>query len=387
MPGKRTWTWLAFVIVIAMTWVGCSDLATGPQGTDEVPYEGVPIDGRYIVTLQSGAVDMKAPASVSAAAGDMLRQVGASQDAVTHLYAYSVSGFSAEINADQAARLAEHPSVKRVEKDRFVMLRPPWEDPEPDPSTGQQVPYGITRVGGATVSNGTAWVIDTGIDFEATDLNVDIARSVFFGRAKSPDDDNGHGTHVAGTIAAIDNNEGVVGVAAGATVVAVKVLDRRGSGAISDIIAGVDYAAANAGSGDVANMSLGGGISPSLDDAVLAASETGLMFALAAGNESDDANNHSPARINGSNIWTVSAIDEADVFAYFSNYGNPPIDFAAPGVSVLSLSHKGGLATMSGTSMASPHVAGLLLVTGGNITTDGYAIGDPDGNPDPIAHN
>ena len=99
---------------------------------------------------------------------------------------------------------------------------------------------------------------------------------------------------------------------------------------------------------------------------------------------SSDLNNHSHARANHANIYTVSAIDNADVFAYFSNYGNPPVDFAAPGVSIPSLWKNGGTNTISGTSMAAPHVAGLLL--NGTVTANGTAIGDPDGSPDPIAH-
>lgn len=117
--------------------------------------------------------------------------------------------------------------------------------------------------------------------------------------------------------------------------------------------------------------------------AVLNASAV-VKFALAAGNESDNANNHSPARVNGLNIFTVSAMDITDSWASFSNYGNPPIDFCAPGVSVYSTYLNGGYATLSGTSMASPHVAGLLLL--GNINIDGYVKGDPDGKADPIAH-
>jgi len=234
-------------------------------------------------------------------------------------------------------------------------------------------------------SGGRAWIIDTGVDYTHCDLNVNTTLAkTFVARTTTANDDNGHGTHVAGTIAAMNNNYGVVGVAAGAAVIPVKVLDKRGSGTWSGVIAGVDYVAANGQSGDVANMSLGGGVYTPVDDAVKAASETGVEFALAAGNERDDANNHSPARVNGTNIYTVSAFSNGGVWASFSNYGNPPVDYAAPGVSILSTWKGGGYNTISGTSMATPHVAGLLLL--GAIRADGTVTGDPDGNPDPIAH-
>ena len=156
---------------------------------------------------------------------------------------------------------------------------------------------------------------------------------------------------------------------------------------MTDIIAGVDYVAANASPGDVANMSLGGSAYEPVDIAVQALGASGVLVALAAGNESDDANNHSPARAEGDNIYTVSAMDVNDYFASFSNYGNPPIDYCAPGVSIYSTYKSGGYTTMSGTSMAAPHVCGLLLLTGGNLNSDGYVIGDPDGDADPIAYN
>jgi subtilisin family serine protease len=177
-----------------------------------------------------------------------------------------------------------------------------------------------------------------------------------------------------------------VGVAAGAKVVPVKVLDKRGSGAMSVIIAGVDWVTANGVAGDAANMSLGGGIYEPLDLEVIQMGAKGIFVALAAGNESDDANNHSPARANGLNVYTISACDVNDLWASFSNYGNPPIDYCAPGVSILSTYYTGGLATMSGTSMAAPHACGVLLATGGNPSFLGYVTGDPDGNPDKIIH-
>jgi len=130
-------------------------------------------------------------------------------------------------------------------------------------------------------------------------------------------------------------------------------------------------------------MSLGGPVSAALDAAVVAASAK-VKFSLAAGNESDNANNHSPARVNGTNISTISAMGEGDLWASFSNYGNPPVDFAAPGLYIESLKNGGGTVVYSGTSMAAPHVAGLLLL--GTVKTSGIVINDPDGNPDPIAH-
>src|SRR5690606_33689667 len=108
----------------------------------------------------------------------------------------------------------------------------------------------------------------------------------------------------------------------------------------------------------------------------------GIKFVLAAGNEGTHANNSSPARVNGTNVYTISAMNSSDSWASFSNYGNPPVDYAAPGVSVKSTWRNGGYNTISGTSMAAPHAAGVLLL--GAPRTDGTVKNDPDGNPDPI---
>jgi subtilisin family serine protease len=112
----------------------------------------------------------------------------------------------------------------------------------------------------------------------------------------------------------------------------------------------------------------------------------GIYIAIAAGNDHQQANKFSPGNTNGLNIYTVSAIDSLDNFAGFSNYGNDVVDYAAPGVRILSTYTAGRYAYMSGTSMATPHVAGLLLLKGRNITTSGFARNDPDGTADPIAH-
>lgn len=189
---------------------------------------------------------------------------------------------------------------------------------------------------------------------------------------------------MAETIVALDNTEGVVGVAAGASVVGVKVLSGRGSGSYSGIIDGVDYVAANAAAGDVANMSLDSGTSTALDNAVKNLADQGVLVALAAGNSSEDARLSSPSRVEHSGVYTVSAMDDTDTFASFSNFGNPPIEYASPGVSILS-TYPGGCNTLSGTSMAAPQVAVILLITGANPPTDGTVDSDPDGGADPIA--
>ncbi len=305
---------------------------------------------------------------------------------IEEVYESALQGFTVKMAPGQVKKMELDPNVGYIEADKVISLSPIEMNGKPATSAttqpAQTIPWGITRVGGGTETpSGTAWIIDTGIDFDHPDLNVDVSRSKTFVTSKTADDDNGHGTHVAGTIAAKNNTIGVVGVAPGATLVAVKVLTRSGSGSTSGVVAGINYVAREAKSGDVANMSLGGGISLTLDNAVLNASYNSdtkkiIKFALAAGNELDDANNHSPARVNGPNIYTVSAMSFGDKWASFSNYGNPPIDYCAPGVTILSTWKGGGYNTISGTSMATPHVAGLLLL--GNISFDGYVQNDPD---------
>ena len=368
---------------------GLSDNETETAFADDV------IPGVYIVQLDGGITALKSAvadesvrkALVSEEASRVLLRSGVDGKAPTRVYGSAFKGFSVSLSKEEATALEKQPGVKGVWEDRVVTLKKPGTLPSDPPV--QSVPYGITRVGSITYTgSNVAWIIDTGIDLDHPDLNVDVSKSrTFVIRTTTADDDNGHGSHCAGIVAAIDNEEGVVGVAAGATVVAVKVLNRRGSGTMTDIIAGVDYVAANAQPGDAANLSLGGSVYDPIDEAVINLGASGVFVALAAGNESDDANNHSPARANGTNLYTISAMDVNDNFAYFSNYGNPPVDYCAPGVSVLSAYKNGGYATMSGTSMAAPHVCGLLLATDGNLSSDGFVNGDPDGEPDPIAHN
>jgi subtilisin family serine protease len=325
---------------------------------------------------------------------DLLLNNDITPEGIEHVYSNMLHGFSGKLSPEQLERLRNNPMVDYIEEDRMVIMRPPWERDGGGGNDGggdtnsQVTPYGITRVGGAVnyTGNNVAYVIDTGIDLDHPDLNVNSSRgfSAFTsGREKGLDDRNGHGTHVAGTIAAINNTIGVVGVAAGAPVVPIKVLDSKGSGSISGVIAGVDFVGATGNVGDVANMSLGGGASSALDAAVLNASNRGIWFVIAAGNSSTDANNASPARVNGTYVLTVSAMDSNDRFASFSNFGNPPIDWCAPGVGINSTWISGGYRSISGTSMAAPHVAGIRLL--GAIRQGGFVLNDPDGNPDPIA--
>jgi len=353
------------------------------------------IPGQYVVLLKGDFGFVKSDAmsyddaqiAMTGITKNILATAGIYDREPLQLYSAGIQGFAIKLSDSDLASLEKNPNVRGIWPDMMFILGKPA--PAPVPLPAEVTPPGITRVGGGATYTGTkrAWIIDTGIDLDHADLNVDLLKAkTFVTRTTTANDDNGHGTHCAGIVAAIDNTVGVVGVAAGAPVVPVKVLDKRGSGAYSVIIAGVDYVTANGLAGDAANMSLGGGVYEPLDLKVVAMGAKGIFVALAAGNESDNANNHSPARANGANVYTISACDKYDVFASFSNYGNPPIDFCAPGVSILSTYYTGGLATMSGTSMAAPHACGVLLATGGQPTTSGYVINDPDGEPDPIIH-
>ena len=164
----------------------------------------------------------------------------------------------------------------------------------------------------------------------------------------SPDDNNGHGTHVAGIIGARNNNIGMLGIASEATIIALKVLDNEGEGTLSAIQAALGYIDQNATPGDVVNISLGlEGISNFLDQRVIRLANKGILFSIAAGNESEAAINYSPARANALNIFTVSAIDSTNRFANFSNFGNDVIDYAAPGVRIPSCFLNGRYAIMS----------------------------------------
>jgi len=392
---------ISVIGAFALLLTGCQtdSLSENVEEIDSASYTSQSIPGMYIVVYNNSnnkISNLQKPNSLVEYKNQMttlkatfvneFKSIGLQEDKIKNTYGHSIKGFSASLTEAQAETLRNDPRVASVEQDFTIKKGKPGGGG--GGSSAQVIPYGTTRVGGGTsASSNTAWVIDSGIDLDHPDLNVDVANSISFLTGSpsnlSPNDQNGHGTHVAGTIGAINNDIGSVGVAPGTSVVAVRVLDRRGSGSTSGVIAGVDYVAANANNGDVANMSLGGGVSTSLDNAVIEAAATGVKFVLAAGNETDNANNHSPARANGPNIYTISAMNSSDNWASFSNYGSA-VDYCAPGVAIYSTWKGGGYNTISGTSMAAPHAAGVLLL--GNPSSDGTVNGDPDGNPDPIIH-
>ncbi|HEX2050498.1 MAG TPA: S8 family peptidase [Actinomycetota bacterium] len=301
---------------------------------------------------------------------------------VGFVYRHALKGYSARMSDRAAQRVAAAPNVLWVERDK------------PMETTAQTLPTGVDRVD-AELSptaridgvdervNADVAVIDTGIDLDHPDLNVHRAGGKNCDNPLlAPDDDNGHGTHVAGTIGALDNTIGVVGVAPGARVWPVKVLGASGVGLTSSVICGIDYVTANASSIEVANMSLGGGGSDdrncgnsnndAMHRAICRSVGAGVTYAVAAGNSSADASTSTPAAYD--EVITVSALadfngkpgggaaptcrnDVDDTFANFSNYG-ADVDIIAPGVCILSTYMLGGYSTLSGTSMASPHVAG-----------------------------
>jgi len=193
----------------------------------------------------------------------------------------------------------------------------------------------------------------------------------------SANDCNGHGTHVAGIAAAVNNGVGVVGVSAGASVVPVRVFGCSGGSSTATILSGINHVGAFDLPGDVANLSLGGffgsgcSTNSSYRNALLSLGNAGTRVAIAAGNSSDNAANYNPACINGTNIFTVASMTCNRTFSSFSNFNVNPVDVIATGSSVLSTYLNGGYATLSGTSMASPHVAGIMHARGSGPRTSG----------------
>ena len=293
------------------------------------------------------------------------------------------NGFIANLTKEEANDILLNNDVQFVEPDRVITLGTQCFTLVA-PSTAQ---WGVKRTGVGDGTGKTVWVIDTGVDFDHPDLNVDKTRSKNFvnGQAAATDD-NGHGTHVAGIIGALNNSLGVLGVAPGAKIVSLKVLNNTGEGNTSYIFQALNYILQQATAGDVVNMSLGADtVSNALDNLVKNIAGKNILFSIAAGNDRKNANLTSPAGANHPNIYTISAIDSLGRFASFSNFGNDVVDYAAPGVNIVSTYSNGRYARLSGTSMAAPHMAGILLLNKNAVKTKGSALNDPDGEADPIA--
>lgn len=351
-------------------------ILAAPPGFAKVP-------DQYVIIFKDSKV---ASAAVAGEVTGLVKKHGLT---LGHVYETALRGFSATVPPGILKKLAQEDVIERIQEDYEITVGPVEETGKPTGggsaytrTTPQQVPWGIgkTGYGVVTASTGRAWIIDSGIDPNHPDLNVDqsVCYNFVIGSRQNSgtwQDKNGHGTHVAGTIAARNDGYDVVGVAPGARVVAVRCLDSRGSGQYSWIIAGVNYVASKGAIGDVCNMSLGGPFFADLNTAIKNAAAKQIKFVLAAGNESKDCSQTSPASTQDAYVWTVSAHSSADTWASFSNFG-VPVDICAPGVSVTSTKMGGGLTTMSGTSMAAPHVAGILLL--GPLGTRGTVIGDPD---------
>jgi subtilisin family serine protease len=317
------------------------------------------IPGSYIVVLKPGSTEA---GQVTSASQQLTKRYGGR---VKNNYQATVRGFQATMSATEAARLAANPAVQFVEQDAQVRLSgtqtgATWGL---DRTDQRSLPLSNTYKYG-TAGNVTAYVLDTGIR---------LSQSEFGGRARygydfidktanpANHDCNGHGTHVAGTIGGR-----TYGVAKDVKLVAVRVLDCRGTGSYSAIIAGIDWVTKNAVKPAVANMSLGGSVSAALNAAVTRSIAAGVTYAVAAGNDNTDACNQSPAA--APDAITVGATSNNDARASFSNYGRC-VDVFAPGQQITSASYQSDTATavMSGTSMASPHVAGAAaLVLGAN---------------------
>jgi hypothetical protein len=357
-------------------------------------HDGSIVEGSYIVTMTDDILKehrMKISLTyeqkiefVKSEIQLLIKDVLGKKIEISQVYFMGFVGFTANLDEEQLSKLKADHRINCIEQDRYIALAPPpgkgkGGGGDGGSSGGQQVPWGVQSVNGgvAPAAGRIAWILDTGIDLDHPDLNVNTSLSKSFIRNGDANDNNGHGSHVAGILGAKDNSIGVIGVAAGAELVSVQVLNRKGQGKLSEIIAGVQYVGASANSDDVANMSLGGDTAYLLDKAVIAASAS-CPFVLAAGNERDDAMNYSPARIgyNNTNIYTISAHtpptssysswpDTLSHIRYMltgvSNYGQA-CQYSQPGYDILSCWKNGDYNTQDGTSTAAPHLSGLILI-------------------------
>lgn len=299
------------------------------------------VSGQYIVTLK----DQAGIKSASTLAADLNVEP-------RHVYSSAINGFSATLSADQLEALRKDSSVARIEQNAEVSID----------GTQTGATWGIDRINQAALpldgtytwnadgSGVTAYIIDTGLDADHPDF-TGRGQNVFDAMGGNGEDCNGHGTHVAGTVGG-----STYGVAKNAALRGVRVLDCGGSGTWEGVIAGMDWVTANAARPAVANMSLGGGFNQTVNDAATRMADSGVFTAIAAGNSTFDACQYSPA--SAGNVTTVAASDSGDNSAFFTNFGSC-VEVYAPGVDVTSAWLNGGTNTISGTSMASPHVAGV----------------------------
>ncbi|MFF5214061.1 S8 family serine peptidase [Micromonospora sp. NPDC000442] len=348
---------LVGLATLAMVAAATPAMAAEPVGTIRSAGGATAVEGSYIVVFKDSEVSRTA---VGSSVDRLLRRHGG---ATARTYSAAVRGAELRVSARAAARIAADPAVAYVEQNHVVSLAGTQTNP---PSWGldridqRNLPLNSSYTYPNTATNVTSYVIDTGIRTTHSD---------FGGRAtwgtntvdSNNTDCNGHGTHVAGTVGG-----SAYGVAKATRLVAVKVLNCSGSGTNAGVIAGIDWVTANAVKPAVANMSLGGGANTSVDNAVINSINSGVTYAVAAGNgnalgQRQNACNYSPARAAAA--ITVGATQSNDAAASFSNYGTC-VDILAPGVSITSAWHTSNTATntISGTSMASPHVAGVAAL-------------------------
>ncbi|WP_432826533.1 S8 family peptidase [Dactylosporangium sp. CA-092794] len=338
----------AAAVAVATALAALPASASPATGTVYHAGSGTAVDGSYLVVLRDGRVDHGRATALTARYGG----------GVTRVYGHAVPGYAANLTAAQAARLAADPAVDRVEADQVVRVADTQAYP---PSWGldridqRQLPLNASYEYGPSAGV-TVYVIDTGVRINHPDFG---GRAAYGYDAVDGDstaqDGNGHGTFVAGVAAGAR-----FGVAKSARIVAVRVLDDNGSGTTAGVIAGIDWVTEHAAPGEsVANLSLSGGVSPTLDAAVLRSIDAGITYTIAAGNAGADAANASPARVG--EALTVGATDRTDTRPSWSNYGSA-VDLFAPGVDITSDWRTAGTYTASGTSFSAPHVAGAAAL-------------------------